>query len=558
MVKKLKLCVAVLCLGLAHVAASALFVNGSQVASADVSKEQEQTTTDATAANTSATPNERGALTPQERRGKAIYLRGESPSGKEVTAMVGEVDVPASTLTCAGCHGMRGEGKTEGGVTAGNLVWTNLIKPYGHTHPSGRKHGPFTEASFGRALVDGIDPAGNELAVAMPRFKMAAEDIADLIAYLKRIETDRDPGLSETGIKVATILPLKGALAEMGAAMKDMLTAYFDDLNSKGGIYNRKIELQTIETGKDAASTAANAKRLIEEGQVFSFVSGFSAGADKELASLTQESEIPFIGPSTLLPQTGFQTNRYIFYLLPGTTEQARALVNFGAQRQLFAKARVAIVSGEGAITTTAATAIEEQCQKAGCGAVQKLGYTRAKFDAAALVRSLKGADVVFFLGSNGEDVSFIKEAANANWTPTVFLIGAFAGKDILNSVPLSFKDKVFLAYPSIPADVSPAGETEFYALIEKYKFPARHAAAQRSALAAAKVLVDGLQRAGKDLSREKLITALEGLYDYDTGLTPHLTFGPNRRVGAAGAYIIGINPEKKEFLATGDWVKAN
>src|SRR5690242_20146398 len=102
-------------------------------------------------------------LTPSERRGKALYLRGESPSGKPIVAMLGDVDVPPSTMPCAGCHGLRGEGKTEGGVTAGNLTWTNMIKPYGHTHPAGRKHGPFTESSFIRAVVNGVDSSGNNL-----------------------------------------------------------------------------------------------------------------------------------------------------------------------------------------------------------------------------------------------------------------------------------------------------------------------------------------------------------------------------------------------------------
>jgi hypothetical protein len=37
-------------------------------------------------------------LTDSERRGKALYLRGESPSGREITAMLGDIDVPASTL----------------------------------------------------------------------------------------------------------------------------------------------------------------------------------------------------------------------------------------------------------------------------------------------------------------------------------------------------------------------------------------------------------------------------------------------------------------------------
>ena len=82
------------------------------------------------------------------------------PAGREIVAVVGELDVPASTVTCAGCHGARGEGKTEGGVTAGSLMWSHLLKPYGHTHPTGRKHGPFNESSFIRAVTSGVDPVG--------------------------------------------------------------------------------------------------------------------------------------------------------------------------------------------------------------------------------------------------------------------------------------------------------------------------------------------------------------------------------------------------------------
>src|SRR5215510_15215721 len=99
--------------------------------------------------------NARGELTLQEKRGKALYLRGESASGQEITALLNEIDVPASTLTCAGCHGTRGEGKTEGGVTAGPLTWSFLTKPYGHTDEGGRKHQAFSETSFVRMLTAG-------------------------------------------------------------------------------------------------------------------------------------------------------------------------------------------------------------------------------------------------------------------------------------------------------------------------------------------------------------------------------------------------------------------
>jgi hypothetical protein len=81
---------------------------------------------------------------------------------------------------------------------------------------------------------------------------------------------------------------------------------------------------------------------------------------------------------------------------------------------------------------------------------------------------------------------------------------------------------------------------------------------AQVSAIAAAKILVHGLELAGKDLSRERLVTMLEGLYECDTGLMPKITFGPNRRIGALGAYIVTIDPEKKLFPANAEWVPAN
>ncbi len=490
-------------------------------------------------------------LTPSERRGKQIYLRGESPSGKEITAMLGDFDVPASTMSCGGCHGLRGEGKTEGGVSAGNLTWTNLLKPYGHTHPTGRKHGPFSESSFIRAVVNGLDADGNNLLVAMPRYKLSPEDIADLIAYLKRIETDRDPGLTETTITVGTILPKNGALAEIGTAMNDVLTAYFANVNDKGGIYNRRIELKAIEAGVDAATTAANAKSRIQNGELFAIVGGLSAGADKELAALTQEAEIPFIGPATLLTKTNAADNRNLFYLLSGANQQARALVNFAAKRPELKKSRLAIVHSESELALAAAAALEDEARKLGWTTVIKKTVSAQPSDAAAMAATLKaeGIEAVFFLGNGGE-AAFINAAAAAGWTPHVFLLGALTGRDLVKTLPASFKDHIFLAFPTVPGDVAPAGLAELRALEEKHKFAPGHTASKLNAFAAAKIFTEALKRTGRDLSREKLIKALEGLYEYDTGVTPSITFGPNRRVGSLGSYVVSPDLATREFVS--------
>jgi ABC-type branched-subunit amino acid transport system substrate-binding protein len=168
----------------------------------------------------------------------------------------------------------------------------------GHADEGARKHPAFSEVSFIRTLTAGLDPAGNKLSVAMPTYRMPQPDMANLIAYLKRIETDSDPGVTETSIVVGTLLPDKTALTGLAQSMGDVLQAYFAEVNSRGGIYNRKIELRVM--NGDATSTLANMKHLIEDQQVFAIVSGLTAGADTSVAALSQEKEVPFIGPSTL------------------------------------------------------------------------------------------------------------------------------------------------------------------------------------------------------------------------------------------------------------------
>ena len=495
-------------------------------------------------------------LTDSERRGRQIYLRGTSASNKEITATLNQIEVPASTTTCAGCHGLRGEGSTEGGVTAGNLTWSNLIKPYGHTHSTGRKHGPFTESSFTRAVVNGLDSNGNELLVAMPRFKLSAADMSDLIAYVKRLESDLDPGLTDNSIKIGLVLPTSGNLADAGAAMKDVFTAYFDNVNSNGGIFNRKIDLQFADAGAGGPATAGVVQTFAAKEQIFAFVGGLSAGADAQIATLARSEEIPFIGPATLLPSEETPVNRYVFYLLPGIAEQSVSLVNFVVARSELRAAKLAIVYSDNPLGLVAAAAAEEHAKKIGRSIETKHRFTSHSFDADAVVQDLKAKSVeaLLFFGTGKEQSLLLAEANAAGWQPNLFVLGAMTGKESQSS---ETKNKIFIAYPTLPADITETGVADFRALHEKYKFAPRHTASQLAAFATAKIFVEALTRAGKDLSREKLIKTLEGFYEYETGTTPRITFGPNRRIGAAGAHVLSVDLLEKEFASASGWVKA-
>lgn len=138
------------------------------------------------------TPEQRD-LTAEERRGWQIYYSGESGS-ERITAIMNSdgVEVPASVITCDSCHGWYGEGRDEGGVSAGDITWSYLTTPHIHER-SGRKHPAFADASLKKAITLGVDPGGNAMQLSMPRYKMTQQQLSDLIAFLKRIETVPPP-----------------------------------------------------------------------------------------------------------------------------------------------------------------------------------------------------------------------------------------------------------------------------------------------------------------------------------------------------------------------------
>ena len=146
------------------------------------------------------------ALTEAEQRGKQIYFEGTSPRGVLINAVVGDEStlIPASAIPCANCHGYDGLGRPEGGVTPTDVRWSQLAKSYGHVHENGRRHDAFDDDSLLRSIIAGVDPANNRLDTTMPLYLLSGADVADLVAYMKVLEFDDDPGVEDDRVRVLT------------------------------------------------------------------------------------------------------------------------------------------------------------------------------------------------------------------------------------------------------------------------------------------------------------------------------------------------------------------
>jgi mono/diheme cytochrome c family protein len=126
-------------------------------------------------------------LSPQEMKGERIYQWGEG-DGDEIIAILGSgLEVPATTLRCANCHGNSGEGRSEGGIRVPPIYWESLTSG-GTSSQTRPRRKAYDEQSLARAIREGVDPDSRSLNSAMPHYRLTSAQMADLIAYLKTLQ----------------------------------------------------------------------------------------------------------------------------------------------------------------------------------------------------------------------------------------------------------------------------------------------------------------------------------------------------------------------------------
>jgi hypothetical protein len=134
-----------------------------------------------------------------------------------------------------------------------------------------------------------------------------------------------------------------------------------------------------------------------------------------------------------------------------------------------------------------------------------------------------------------------------AGQVPYLFAASNQVAGDLLQ-VPSGFSKRVFLAYPFVPSDWTLAGRLALTRMREHQGLGGQHAVLQVGAFSSMLLFSEGMKQAGRDASREKLVNSLEGLHDFETGLTPKISFGPGRRQGLSGAHIVTVELPNQRF----------
>lgn len=495
-------------------------------------------------------------LARMEELGRRLYQDGVDVAGAPIVAYVDGAAFPLKgrPVACGNCHGEDGRGRPESGVDPGDVTWRELTKPYGHRHGNGRRHGAYDVASFARAMRVGLDPEGNTMAPAMPLYALTEADLDALVAWLARLEAARDAGIGETALRVGTLQPESGRLGEAGRAVTRMLAAYFEDVNRRGGVNGRRLELVVVVREEDPAAAEASLRRLIEQEEVFALLAPMSARIERALAARADAARIPVVGPLTLYPEDSAASSQHVFHLLSGVPELVEVMAVQAPPAAGLQGRPVVLLHADDDDGRAVAATVRARLGERGYATLHALPLRGPADALAADVRRLSAGALVP-LSPSPLLGDLARALAGERTPPTWFIAAPLLPRDILDW-PGVYDGRITLAYPASPADRTPAARAAFATLAREDPADRAHQALQAQAYSAAAVLVEGLSRSGRDLSRRKLVAALEGLQGFETGLAPRVSFNADRRIGALGGYAVAVDLAGRSFRPLGDFVR--
>jgi len=434
-------------------------------------------------------------LSPQEAEGRALFLTGriEAPPPYAVVG-AGDVKVPATAVPCASCHGHDGRGRAERGIVPPNITWQALSAPDAGV---GHQRAPYSETLVIRAITLGIGADGNRLNPIMPRFQLTSADAAALLAYLKRLGTLPQSGLGDHALVLGTVL------GGPDAAVGSVLSGWFAKINQDGGLFGRQLELRTEQLA-GGETPGRGIARLIESDAIFAVLAPDIAGDEPDVVGAADAAGMPVIGPLTQRAQVA-PRSRYVFYLNGGMDAEARALAGFAAT---LPGSPSIVDDGDPPWHLVAVAAA-------------------AKLSAAGEIPNQRGhvgpGPVLWFADRAPDQRELGTQAA-------LLVPGALAPAALSHGAPA----QTWIAFATGVPDVRQ--------LVTLHSPTANDAAPpQGQALAAAKIFVEALRRAGRDVTRERLIDALETLQDFHTGVIPPVSYSATRRIGSDGAWIVPL-----------------
>lgn len=335
-------------------------------------------------------------------------------------------------------------------------------------------------------------------------------------------------------IVIGQVAPLSGVLASTGKQMVLGGSIYFRHVNAQGGVHGQKIAVKVLDDGYKVDDTVRLTRELLADPEL---VALFGFAGTSNVGKLLSEGVLEQGGAALVAPYTGGEPlrnpfNSWIFHVRAGYADETEHMVQ---QVTTLGMTRIAVMYQDDGFGKAGLEGVQKALTRRKLELSAAAPYDRNTDNVDAAVQQIMKSDAqaIIMIAVNKPSSAFIKRYREAGGGAQLYNISVVDPAEIVkladlkNAHGLGISQVVPFPYqPNLPV------VREYQTLLKKYAPDEHINYTSFEEFLGAKVLVEGLRRAGPAPTRARVIKALESLGHYDLGGVT-VNYSPDNRVGS-------------------------
>ena len=352
-------------------------------------------------------------------------------------------------------------------------------------------------------------------------------------------------GISEDEILIGSSLALGGHAGYLGTQTLHGAFSYIKHVNEQGGIHKRKIRIIVRDDGYEPARCLYNTQQLILENKVFSLFCYVGTPTTVKIIPLVNEAKIPLVGMFTGASRLRYPVNKYLINIRASYYQETKAAVDMIVKKMNLN--RVAVFYQYDEYGFDGLRGAEIALKQYELKPVAKGSYVRGTLDVEAGLEKIieSDAQAVIMIGTYDSCAKFITIAKEREFSPVFHNVSFVGSKELARRLGNAGEEVIVTQVVPPPKKSDSAtplpGVDEYITLLAKYYPESKPSFVGLEGYINARVLVEGLKKAGPDITREKFIEAIESINDFDLGILNRLSFGKNDYQGLDKVYFTKI-----------------
>lgn len=323
---------------------------------------------------------------------------------------------------------------------------------------------------------------------------------------------------------------LTGPAAQLGLQMNAGARIYFNTLNAQGGVNGNTIELRVADDGYEPDRCKANTEKFVQD-DVFALFGYVGTPTCLAALPLVVDAKMPFFGPFTGAEALRDPMHRPIFHLRASYYDETALIVK---QLTSLGLKKIAVFYQNDAYGKAGLEGVTRALKAQNLAPVALGTVERNTVDVAQAVKDIasKMPDAVVQISAYKSCAAFIRASRKAGYGGTFFNVSFVGTQALADELGKEAHGIMISQVMPFPFSTTTPISREYLDAVRKAGGDAKPNYSSMEGYLSAKVLVEGLKRAGRNPTRESLINGLESIQNADFGGFA-VRFGPKDHVAS-------------------------